>query len=149
VAIIEATTAQLLVSVVDVGHGIFVEKWYVSRTAATLNVINFVIALAAVTLPGQAFVFLAIYAGIGAIAAREHWRRVYVFLGSKTYGSLMFILAIRELGYLNWAGALGQSLDSWFASPSGEIMFGWTVVAIIVHVIGYAYARHKTTRKPF
>jgi hypothetical protein len=149
VAIIEATTAQLLVSLVDVGHGIFVEKWYVSRTAVTLNVINFIIALAAVTLPAQAFVLLAIYAGIGAIAAREHWHRVYVFLGSKTYGSLMFTLAIRELGYLNLAGTLGQSLSSWFATASGEIIFGWTVVAIIVHVVGYAYARRTTRRKPF
>ena len=61
----------------------------------------------------------------------------------------MFTLALRELGYLKWTRIFGQSLNSWFATPSGEIIFGWMVVAIIVHVLGYAYAGRKTSRKPF
>jgi hypothetical protein len=75
-------TAQLLAACVDVGYGVAVEKWYIGWLSVALNVVNVVIALAAVSLATEALVVLILYRGLWAGAARYRWRNVYVLFGN-------------------------------------------------------------------
>ncbi|MGA3108631.1 MAG: hypothetical protein ABSD99_04120 [Candidatus Bathyarchaeia archaeon] len=144
--LITATFAQLLASVVDVLYGIFVEKFYVSWTSVILNAVNFIIALAAITLPTEVFIVLAIYAFLGAIAASKAAKGLYVLFGAKTYGCLMLVLSLNEFGHLGWAQYVGNMVNGWFGTPSGEIVFGWIVLALIVHLMGAIVAHNSSTK---
>jgi hypothetical protein len=75
---IEATNVQVLTALVDVGYGIGIEKHYVSWTSVALNVTNFLIALAAITLPSEAFAVLFLYWLLGALTTYKHWDEFYV-----------------------------------------------------------------------
>jgi len=129
---IEATGAQVLTALVDIGYGIGIEKHYVSWTSVALNMANFAISLAAVTLPPAAFALLFGYGILGALTAYKHWGELYILFGSKTFGSLMLALVVKEFGYLRW-------LSPWFGDV-GQILIFWLGVALIVHAVGEQYA---------
>ncbi len=130
---IEATGAQVLTALADVGYGIGIEKNYVSWTSVLLNTINFAIALAAITLPPEAFGLLFLYLCLGFYVTRKHKHEWYFLFGSKTYGSLMLVLALNQFGYMNW-------LDKWL-NEFNEIVAAWIGLAIMVHAIGEQYKK--------
>jgi len=121
--------AAILGAIAVIWIGIAVEKHYVSWDSVYANTLSFILVLGSVDLSIPVFLLLLIYTILGYIAVKMRWKKVFPAFGSKSYGSLMFVLSMGSAGYL-------------FAiqNPIG-VAICWILVALLVHWIGYWYKK--------
>ena len=123
--------AAILGAIAVIWVGIAVEKHYVSWDSVYANTLSFILVLGSVDISIPVFLLLLIYTILGYIAVKMRWKTVFPAFGSKSYGSLMFVLAMGSAGYL-------FSIQNPIA-----VAICWILVALLVHWIGYWYKNRR------
>lgn len=147
---------EILASLVTIGIGMVMEKWYVSWWSVGINMVTFIVALMTPDLDAYSWVLLIGYIALGIASVLRRWQRAYFLFGSKTYGSLM--LALCSLTIPSWSDQLvrlGASFQLVLNDRLSLLAFTCGLYFIVVHVIGEVYNRvgpsfgAKPEGKPF
>jgi hypothetical protein len=133
---------EILASLVTIGIGTVMEKWYVSWWSVGINIVTFIVALMTPDLDAYSLVILIAYIALGIASAVRRWERAYFLFGSKTYGSLM--LALGSLTIPSWSNqlvTLAASFQLVLNDRVSLLAFTWGLYFTVVHVIGEIYNR--------
>ena len=130
---IEAAFAVVIAIIV---LGILTEKRTVKEGAVIRNVAAFSVILGSVSLSYTMLFGLLIYLCVGFLTIHFRARSLYILLGFKTFGALhlTILLAQERLFWL--------TLDITKEAAILDFLLIWCIVALAVHIVGYAYT-HK------
>ncbi len=129
--ILNPKIATILSAVLLIYIGIVVEKYYVSWSSVYANTLSFLILLGSIDINQYVFLFLLAYTILGYVSVKLRWKRIFPLFGCKTYGSLVLVLTLGSEGYLFGIYTITS------------VLISWIIVAILVHLIGYAYVKHS------
>lgn len=114
---------QLIIAVVTIGYGIFVEKWYVSRSSIVVNAMTWFIILFTIDVENWLLGIMGIWLLIGLALVWETGHGGFKQLfGSKVFGSLALVLGLIEWGKIEISGQF--------------LLIAWAVVTGIVFLLG-------------
>lgn len=114
---------EVVIAFVTIGIGIFIEKWYVSRSSIVANVLTWLVILFTIDINEIINFIMILWLLIGLVLV---WTKgngeVKQLFGSKVFGSLALILGLNQLLKLE----LGMIL----------ILFFWIITAVFVFLLG-------------
>jgi len=144
--------ATLLWGVFTIGYGILVEKYYVSKWTLVANLAGLIIILFTVDLPIAVAIGLIVFLIIGMVSFWAHLTPIFCLFGSKTYGSILFVFGLREIGQLGVFDWFARSLVStlartpeaiefcsWLTTEFGLVLVGSLLIMFLVHIAGFMY----------
>ncbi|MBD6955520.1 MAG: hypothetical protein ACPLVI_06530 [Thermoplasmata archaeon] len=112
-------------SLVVILYGIFYERRIPSSTSVLFNLMSFLVLLASIDLVPLVFLFLLLYVILGYVIIKAKIKSLYFIFGSKSFGSLMFVLI---LGSHNYFFGIYTPFS---------VTVSWIIVAAVVHLISY------------
>jgi hypothetical protein len=135
-ALIEFIYAAYLGVAVTILIGIFVEGQKAQLDNVLSNMSSFFILLATATMPTELVVALLIYLSLGVVIVYRKMKDLYLLFGSKTYGSVSLVILFAENQFFGFIPYFGYG-------DLRAMVVGCIVVALIVHLIGYAYTHRR------
>ncbi len=137
-------TGQILGSLaILIFFGIIMEKRYVSWWSVGGNIVGLILTFTTLDLNPIIIVVMSAYAITGFVCAYKRWSKVYVFFGSKTYGSALLVLGLFSIeGAYAWLNNVIVSLSGIFIPEIAVFMIFWVAIALIIFAIGY-YVRKR------
>ena len=135
-ALIEFIYAAYMGVAVTILIGIFVEGQRAQLDNVLSNMSSFFILLATATMPVEVIVALLVYLSLGVVIVYRKMRDLYLLFGSKTYGSVSLVILFAENQFFGF-------IPFFSFGDLRSMVAGCIVVALIVHVIGYAYTHRR------
>ena len=135
-ALIEFIYAAYIGVAVTILIGIFVEGQKAQLDNVLSNMSSFFILLATATMPVEVVVGLMVYLGLGVLIVYRKMRDLYLLFGSKTYGSVSLVILFAENQFFGF-------IPYFSFADLRSMVVGCIIVALIVHVIGYAYTHRR------
>ena len=114
---------EVLIAFVTICIGLFIEKWYVSRSSIIANTLTWLVILATIDLSGFTHILMVLWLLFGFVLVWSQGNgEIKQLFGSKVFGSLALILGLNEL----WNWGLGEA---W-------LLIFWAITAGFVFVLG-------------
>ncbi len=114
--------AAIASAIVVILYGIIYEK-RVTYTSILFNIMSFLVLLASTDLPVSVFLVLLTYTIVGYVVAKLKVKALFPFFGSKSFGSLMFVIVLGSSGLI-------------FGIYSVEsVILLWIIVLVVVYSI--------------
>src|SRR3990170_5574069 len=137
--LLDPITGQILGSLaILIFFGIIMEKWYVSWWSVGGNIIGLILTFATLDLNPLIIILLSAYVTLGIVSAWKRWKRVYVFFGSKTYGSALLVLGLFSIeGAYSWMNSVFMAWGTESLPNVALFLINWVVVAIFFNIVGF------------
>jgi hypothetical protein len=147
---IEGVLAEFLSAGVIILAGIFLESRKsnqnesrkLKRASVVLTVVGLVVFALTTQLDWLLILPLVVYSGLGLLIAIANVSWLFWLFGSKTYGSLMFSIAIfhipgfqKKIYEIIFSLQMTEALNMFLVVYYCELVFVWIVIAVIVWVL--------------
>jgi hypothetical protein len=135
-ALIDFIYAAYIGVAVTILIGVFVEGQKAQLDNVLSNMSSFFILLATASMPIEVVVGLLVYLSLGVLIVYKKMRDLYLLFGSKTYGSISLVILFAENQFFGY-------IPYFSFGDLRTMVIGSLAVALIVHVIGYAYTHRR------
>ena len=103
--ILTPSQGEIIIAIVTICFGLFIEKWYVSRSSIMMNVVTWFILLFTIDTRPWILELLAVWLFIGFLLTYvSGYGGIKQFFGSKVFGSFALVLGLIKYGQLKIGG---------------------------------------------
>ncbi len=152
--VLAGVPAELASALIIIIIGVLSETNGVNAKSVLANLLGVFLMLITSGLDLIVLPLLAVYAVFGAVGFMHKWRRVYFFFSSKTYGSLMFAIAVLHSQtaqtllqtFVQTAPQNIVSLSYLVAASTALVVLCWVPVGFFSYVAAWVMKLNKTKK---